>query len=120
MAMLMLVIVLAGVVCKGEPTNRTLTLGYLLSWSHEWPAGPYIGSAIVVAIQEVHRRQLLPGYEINWILKDTWCQVRKSFDPCIHHLTRSSVGPGMALILATIVRLHVSVFTVSAWSEGSS
>ena len=59
----------------GVATNNTLTLGYLLSWSHEWAVGPYIGSAIEVAIQEIKERRLLPNYEIKWILDDTWCQV---------------------------------------------
>ena len=64
----------------GVATNNTLTLGYLLSWSHEWAAGPYIGSSIEIAIQEIRKRQLLPGYEIEWILEDTWCQVSTKFD----------------------------------------
>ena len=63
-------------VLPGKVTNGTLTLGYLISWSHEWAVGPYIGSAIGVGIAEIERRQLLPDYEIDWILADTWCEVR--------------------------------------------
>ena len=60
----------------GKVTNGTLTLGYLLSWSHEWAVGPFIGSAIAVGINEIKRRQLLPDYDVDWILADTRCEVR--------------------------------------------
>ena len=59
----------------GRAVNNTLTIGYLLSWSHEWAVGPFIGSAIIVAIKEIRKRQLLPGYHIDWVHEDTWCQV---------------------------------------------
>ena len=50
---------------NGEAVNNTLTIGYLWPWSHGWPGGPYSGSAIVVALEEVERRKLLPGYTIG-------------------------------------------------------
>ena len=62
-------------VLPGKVTNGTLTLGYLMSWSHEWAVGPFIGSAINIGIEEVKRRQLINDYEIDWILADTWCEV---------------------------------------------
>ena len=62
-------------VIPGTVTNGTLTLGYLISWSHEWAIGPYIGSAINVGIKEIKRRQLIPDYDIDWVLEDTWCEV---------------------------------------------
>ena len=64
-------------VIPGKVTNGTLTLGYLISWSHEWAIGPLIGSALNVGLKEVRRRQLIPDYEIEWILADTWCEVSK-------------------------------------------
>ena len=62
-------------VIPGKVTNGTLTLGYLISWTHEWAIGPLIGSALNVGLKEVRRRQLIPDYDIEWILADTWCEV---------------------------------------------
>ena len=45
-----------------EGDDRTLTVGYAISWSHDWVAGPNMGSAFVVALDEIERRQLLPGF----------------------------------------------------------
>ena len=73
-----------GKTIPGVAFNSTLTIGYLLSWSHEWAAGPYIGSSIILAIEEIEKRQLLPGYNIEWILRDTWCQVCTDLNQCCH------------------------------------
>ena len=62
---------------QGVAVNNTLTLGYLVSWQKGWIAGPYLGSAIVVGIQEVRRRGLLPGYEIEWVFGDDYCEPRR-------------------------------------------
>ena len=32
---------------KDKAMKKTLHLAYLMSWSHEWPVGPTIGSAVV-------------------------------------------------------------------------
>ncbi len=82
MAMLMLVIcltciyagrVLAGNI-QGVALNNTLTLGYLVPWEHGVIIGPYLGSAIILGIQEVYQRDILPGYEIKWVLRDDYCE----------------------------------------------
>ncbi len=39
--------------------------------------GYSIGSAFVVGLEEVEKRQLLPGYKIEWVLRDTWCRSRR-------------------------------------------
>ena len=62
-------------VLPGKVTNGTLTLGYLISWSHDWTIGPSTGSAINIGIEEIKKRQLIPDYEIDWIMADTWCEV---------------------------------------------
>ena len=64
---------------QGVAVNNTLTLGYLVPWAedHEWEIGPYVGSAIILGIEEVHRRQLLPGYDIEWILRDDYCEKQR-------------------------------------------
>ncbi len=59
-----------------EPGNKKLTLGYSLPWSHGWNVGTLFASAIVLGIREVHKRQLLPGYEIEWIKRNSYCEPR--------------------------------------------
>ena len=60
---------------SGHAVNGTLTLGYLLPWSHDWSLGVSTAPAITIAIREVDRRELLPGYRIEWVIRDTWCAV---------------------------------------------
>ncbi len=62
---------------QGVAVNNTLTLGYLVSWEQGIIFGPYVGSAIIVGIQEVRRRGLLPGYDIEWVLRDDYCEPRR-------------------------------------------
>ncbi len=58
---------------QGVATNQTLTLGYAMPWQAGWQFGVGVGSAIVLGIREVEKRQLLPGYKIEWVLMDDWC-----------------------------------------------
>ncbi len=62
---------------QGVAVNNTLTLGYLVPWDKGWIIGPYIGSAIIVGIQEVYHRQLLPDYEIEWMMVDDYCEPKQ-------------------------------------------
>ncbi len=59
---------------QGVAVNNTLTLGYLVYWDQGWRRGPVIASAIILAKQEIIRRQLLPGYQIEWVLRDDKCE----------------------------------------------
>ena len=59
---------------QGQALNKTFTLAYTLSWNQEWLVGRQIGSAIMLGIEEVYRRNLLPGYEIKWTWRDSYCQ----------------------------------------------
>ncbi len=61
---------------SGRAVNNTLTIGFTFPWSGAWPAGPIIGGAFLVGIQEVKNRNLLPGFNINWEFRDTGCNVR--------------------------------------------
>ena len=53
--------------------NRTLTLALLVPFSQTWNLGTEVGSAIVPALQEVERLQLLPGYHVRWTLSNSAC-----------------------------------------------
>ncbi len=71
------VLVLKGLVearhVSGQVVNNTLTIAFTFPWSGAWPAGPSIGGAFIVGLEEVRRRNLLPGYDIQWVLKDSAC-----------------------------------------------
>ncbi len=58
---------------QGMAVNKTLTVAYSIPWVQGWPVGIRAGSAIIVGIEEVERRQLLPGYHIDWIWRDSQC-----------------------------------------------
>ncbi len=59
---------------QGQAANNTFTLAYTLSWNQEWLVGRQIGSAIILGIEEVYRRNILPGYQIEWTWRDSYCQ----------------------------------------------
>lgn len=62
---------------KSVDGNSTLTLGYLIAWEQGWLGGPVMGSAIILGVEEVYRRNLLPGYQIEWVLRDDYCEPRR-------------------------------------------
>ncbi len=57
--------------------NITLTLGLSVPWDRVWNVGMSVSSAIILGIKEVERRQLLPGYQIEWIWRDSYCNPRR-------------------------------------------
>ena len=68
---------------QGSIRNNTFTLGYTISWNKGWRIGPQIGSAIILGINEVHTRQLLPGYSIEWVLADPQCEPRRGMQVAV-------------------------------------
>ncbi len=52
---------------------QTLMIGHAVPMTGIWAVGPLMAAAIVPSIKEVERRQLLPGYHIDWVLGDTAC-----------------------------------------------
>ena len=57
--------------------TTTLMLGYFVPWIQGYKAGPGLGSAINVAIEDIERQQLLPGYKVDWILADDYCEPKR-------------------------------------------
>ncbi len=57
--------------------NKTFTLGFVLPWEKEVRLGGIIGSAMLVGVQEVYKRQILHGYEIEFSWRDTWCNAQR-------------------------------------------
>ena len=63
--------------CDNKTEQSTLNLGILIPWTQEWDLGPTMGSGAVLGVEEVKRRGLLPGYDIEWIWRDTYCKPRQ-------------------------------------------
>ncbi len=79
-AVVLLILLVPGVLAgniQGIALNNTLTLGYLVPWEQGVTFGPYLGSTIILGIQEVHLRGLLSEYEIEWVLRDDYCEPRR-------------------------------------------
>ena len=64
--------------------DNTLTIGYILPWERGWIVGQTVGSSIILGIEEVQRRQLLPGYEIQWLMRDTFCEPMRGIQVMTH------------------------------------
>ena len=61
---------------SGGAANGTFTIAYAYPWSGAWPVGPTIGAAFLVGLNEVKRRNILPGYEMEWFVRDTASNAR--------------------------------------------
>ena len=83
--------------------NDTLMIGYVLP-SIGWPVGPTIGSAIILAIEELDRRQILPGYKVDWIMRDDHCEQLRGMQMLVEMWGESDksldviVGPGCSVV----------------------
>ena len=61
----------------------TLAIAVQIPWTQGWEIGPFIGSAIVVGLEEVTERQLLNGYDLTWQWADTYCEPRQGLASAI-------------------------------------
>ncbi len=61
---------------QGKAVNNTLTLGFTLPWTKGWLLGPQIGAAVILGIHEVYNRDLLQGYDVEWIFRDSLCNAK--------------------------------------------
>ena len=68
---------------QGTAQNNTFTLGLTLSWISGWEIGYSIGPGIILGIEEVHRRQILPGYDIEWIWRDSQCEPNRGMQMAV-------------------------------------
>ncbi len=93
---------LHGYSVNGVAGNSTLTIAYLWPWTHIWPVGPTTGSTIILALREVERRQLLPGFNIEWYMKDSWCEANHGFKVAVEIWDEvddldAIIGPGCSV-----------------------
>lgn len=87
----------------GVALNNTLTLGYSLSWTRGWIVGSRGGSAIILALEEIKKRQLLPGYHIEWLFRDDWCEPGQGVQMAVEMWAQSDdldaiIGPGCSSV----------------------
>ena len=68
---------------QGEAYNKTLTIGFTIPWRQGWVVGPNIGSAIVLGIREVRRRGILPGFDIEFVFRDSYCKARRGMQMAV-------------------------------------
>ena len=64
--------------------NKTLNLGVLIPWTQEWDLGQAMGSGVIVGLEEVEKRDLLPGYDIKWRWNDTYCKPRQGLSAAVY------------------------------------
>ncbi len=112
--MLIYGITMIGIVLCVTAANKTLTLGYIIPWNRGWLVGHQIGSAILVGIEEVNRRQLLPMYDINWLLRDTYCEPKQGIAMAIDIWASVDVLDGIIGDGCSVVCQPVSLLA-AAW-----
>ncbi len=87
--------------------NQTLTLAYALPWNQEWLVGRKMGSAVILGLEEVERRGLLPGYTIEWVWRDTYCQSKRGMQMALDmwesvHDLDAIIGDGCSIVCQPI------------------
>ena len=68
----------------GLALNDTLNLAFLIPWTGDVPIGSSTAAGFTLGIQEVHNRQLLPGYTVDWQFRDTWCKPQQGEQALLH------------------------------------
>ncbi len=87
---------------SGEAVNNTLTIAYIMPWSGSWSIGPRIGGAFILGLEEVRKRNLLPGYNIEWEFRDSACSARQGIRGAIEIWNEvddldAIIGPGCSV-----------------------
>ena len=99
-----------------EPTKRaTIIMAYLLPWTGPWPTGSSMGPAILPALDNVRKKEFIPGFEIEMHWADTKCDklsgMKKIIDLWLHHGVDVIIGDGCSIICSP-VSLMASVWNV--------
>ena len=102
--------------------NRTITMGYLVPWEYGWPVGGTMGSAIDVAIKEIKNRGLLPGYDFQWVLRDSQCAPQKGMEMAVDVWSSVPdldvmIGPACSVV-CTPVSLLAAAWNIPVVSYG--
>lgn len=61
-------------------SNKTLHLMFPISFTGGLTLGQSVASALLLGIREVKNRGILPGYDIDFVFRDTACSPRRGKD----------------------------------------
>ena len=84
-------------------------------------SGPQIGSAIILGIEEVQRRNILPGYSIEWVWRDSWCNSLRGMRMAVDMWKNAEdldgiIGDGCSVVCQPLALLAASWgFPVISW-----
>ncbi len=88
---------------QGQAVNNTLTLGFMSPWQQGWFIGSKVGSGIILGIEEVYARQILPGYDIDWVFRDDYCEPQHGMHMAVDLWASVNdldaiIGPGCSVV----------------------
>ena len=96
---------------------------YLLPWTGRWDTGPLIGPAILLALENIRKNELIPGYDIEVHWRDTECEklvgLKKTMDFWAHHGIDVIIGDGCSPVCIP-VSMMASVWNIPMVSWGCS
>lgn len=112
-----ILLVFFSIIEKTEGGNNSsqgvLTLGILIPWESGWTVGPYIGGAVVVALEEINNRQLLSEYNIEWFWEETKCEARHGLGAALKllnsHPLSAYIGGGCSVVCEHVALLSDAV-----------
>ena len=61
-----------------DSSPKVMNLACLIPYTKTWPLGNVVAAGIIVGIKEVYKRNILPGYDVEFIWADSWCQPARS------------------------------------------
>ena len=93
-------------------TAKELTIAALIPWNGTWPVGPRMASGLLVGIESVERLNLLPGYNISYVWRDSECSegvtLEKLSDFAFARSKRMDVFIGPACSVGCIPGAHLA------------
>ena len=100
-------------VIPGEARNNTLTLGFILPWHQNVFIGQAVGSAMILGVEEVYRRGILPGYDIQWVWRDSYCEPRRGMRMAVDIVNSVEDLDGIIGCVCSVVSQPVALLAAS-------
>ena len=105
----------SGVSKQNIERKERIVMAYLIPWAGTLDIGPRIGPAILPALKNVKKKELIPGYEVEMHLIDTLCDklmgMKKIMDLWLHHGVDVIIGDGCSTVCLP-VSLIASVWNI--------
>ena len=98
-----------------EPTKKAkIIMAYMLPLTVQWPTASSMGPAILPALDNVRKKEFIPGFEIEMHWADTKCDklsgMKKIMDLWLHHGVDVIIGDGCSVICSPVS------FMASVWN----